>query len=55
MMNFGRDASMAWELYLADEVDAWLDGLAATDLDFSRQVVAGIEVLAEIGPSRGRP
>lgn len=46
---------MAWELYLTDEVDAWLDGLAATDLDSYRQVVAGIEVLAEVGPSLGRP
>ena len=46
---------MAWELYLTDEVDAWLDGLAATDVDSYRQVVAGIEVLAEVGPSLGRP
>ncbi len=46
---------MAWELYLTDEVDAWLEGLAATDIDSYRQVVAGIEVLAEVGPSLGRP
>lgn len=46
---------MAWELYVTDEVDAWLDGLAATDVDSYRQVVAGIDVLAEVGPSLGRP
>lgn len=46
---------MAWELYLTDEVDDWLDGLAATDIDSYRQVVAGIDVLAEVGPSLGRP
>ena len=33
---------MAWELYLTDEVDDWLDDLAATDIGSYRQVVAGI-------------
>lgn len=46
---------MEWELYLTDELDAWLNALAATDLDSYRQVVAGIEVLAQVGPSLGRP
>lgn len=42
---------MAWDLYLTDEVDEWLDGLATSDPDSYAQVVAGIEVLAEVGPS----
>lgn len=46
---------MAWELYLTDEVDGWLDDLAETDRDSYVQVVAGIEVLAEVGPDLGRP
>lgn len=46
---------MTWELYLTDEVDAWLDELAASDVDSYRQVVAGIDVLAAGGPSLGRP
>jgi hypothetical protein len=46
---------MAWELYLTDEVDAWLDGLAVSDADSYAQVVAGIDVLADVGPSLGRP
>lgn len=39
----------------ATRVDAWLDGLASTDIDSYRQVVAGIEVLADVGPSLGWP
>lgn len=46
---------MTWEPYLTDEVDAWLEELAASDVDSYRQVVAGIEVLAVGGPSLGRP
>lgn len=46
---------MAWELYLTDEVDGWLNDLAETDRDSYVQVVAGIEVLAEVGPNLGRP
>ena len=46
---------MAWNLYLTDEVDEWLDDLAASDADSYAQVVAGIDVLAEVGPSLGRP
>ena len=46
---------MAWDLYLTDEVDRWLDDLAVSDADSYAQVVAGIEVLAEVGPSLGRP
>lgn len=46
---------MAWDLYLTDEVDLWLDGLATSDIDSYAQVIAGIDVLAEVGPSLGRP
>ena len=46
---------MAWDLYLTDGVDAWLDELAASDGESYRQVVAGVEVLAQVGPSLGRP
>lgn len=55
MLKFTREVSMAWELYLTDEVDAWLDELATSDRESYRQVVAGIEVLAQVGPSLGRP
>lgn len=44
---------MAWDLYLTSEVDRWLDDLASSDADSYAQVVAGIEVLAEVGPSLG--
>lgn len=46
---------MTWDLYLTDAVDGWLDRLAAEDWDSYVQVVAAIEVLAEVGPSLGRP
>ena len=38
---------MAWDLYLTDEVDRWLDDLAASEADSYAQVVAGI-----VGPHR---
>ena len=46
---------MGWDLYLTDEVDEWLDALRHSDPKSYAQVVAGIEVLAEVGPSLGRP
>lgn len=46
---------MPWEVYLTDEVNEWLDGLAATDEGSYRQVVYAIEALAEAGPNLGRP
>ena len=46
---------MAWDLYLNSQVDQWLDDLAESDRESYVQVIAGIEVLAEIGPSLGRP
>ncbi|NQW72663.1 MAG: DNA-binding protein, partial [Actinobacteria bacterium] len=46
---------MAWDLFLTDEVDRWLDDLATSDADSYAQVVAGIDLLAAVGPSLGRP
>ena len=36
-------------------MDAWLTALATSDRESYALVVAGIEVLAEVGPSLGRP
>lgn len=46
---------MAWDPYLTSQGDQWLDDLAESDRESYVQVIAGIEVLAEIGPSLGRP
>jgi hypothetical protein len=46
---------MVWEIYLTDEVLAWLDGLLAGDAATHRQVVIAIEALAQGGPNLGRP
>ena len=46
---------MAWDVYLTDEVDAWLYELAAKDLSSFEQAVIAIEALAEAGPTLGRP
>lgn len=46
---------MAWDVFLTDEVDEWLDRLAASDPESYELVVAGIEVLVEVGPNLGRP
>lgn len=40
-----------WEIYLTDEVDRWLDRLAADDPEGHRQAVYAIEALAEGGPN----
>jgi hypothetical protein len=45
---------VAWEIYLTNEVDAWLDALTGDDATY-RQVVYAIEALAEAGPNIGRP
>ena len=42
---------MAWDLYLTDEVDQWLDDLAISDRGSYTLVVAAIDVLAEVGPN----
>jgi hypothetical protein len=44
-----------WDLYVTDEVNEWLDHLAVSDQESYALVVAGIEVLAEVGPNLGRP
>lgn len=44
-----------WEVYLTDEVDRWLDDLAARDPGSHRQAVFAIEALVEGGPNLGRP
>ncbi len=46
---------MAWDVYLTGEVDKWLNDLSVADPDSYLQVVAGIDVLSEVGPSLGRP
>jgi hypothetical protein len=46
---------VAWEIYLTNEVNAWLDGLVRTDSDSHRQIVYAIEALADAGPNLGRP
>jgi hypothetical protein len=44
-----------WEVFLTDGVDEWLNRLAGSDKESYALVVAGIEVLAEVGPNLGRP
>lgn len=44
-----------WEIYLTDEIDAWLDGLATEDTSSYHQVVEAVEALAVAGPNAGRP
>ena len=41
-----------WEIYLTDEVRAWIDGL---DELSHRLVVQAIDILADRGPALGRP
>ena len=46
---------MAWEIYLTDEVNDWLDHLLENDVASHRQVVSAVEALADAGPNLGRP
>jgi hypothetical protein len=46
---------MAWEIYLTDEVNAWLEFLLIDDKESHRQVVSAVEALADGGPNLGRP
>jgi DNA-binding transcriptional regulator YiaG len=46
---------VSWEIYLTDEVNAWLDHLLENDSDTHRQVVSAVEALADAGPNLGRP
>lgn len=44
-----------WEIYLTEEVLAWLDRLSVEDAATHVQVVSAIEALAAGGPNLGRP
>lgn len=46
---------MAVEVVLLDEVDEWYVDLAKTDRNASDAVTAAIDLLAENGPTLGRP
>lgn len=54
-MGAGDREVRVWEVYLTDEVNAWLDGLGLTDRQSYQQVVYAIEALAEAGPNLGIP
>jgi hypothetical protein len=41
-----------WDVFVADEVLEWIQGLAAADRD---RVAQAIDVLADLGPGLGRP
>ncbi|MGH3564933.1 MAG: type II toxin-antitoxin system RelE/ParE family toxin [Pseudonocardia sp.] len=45
-------ASGEWQIYIANEVRDWLDGL---DMSTHSRVVQAIDTLAEAGPGLGRP
>lgn len=42
----------SWEIYLVDEVRAWMDTL---DAPAHARVVQALDLLAEVGPGLGRP
>ncbi len=44
-----------WTVILLDEVDEWLLDLAKRDADSADQVEAAIDMLADDGPTLGRP
>lgn len=46
---------VTWDVYLTDEVDEWLNELSVTDFSTYEQVVVAIGVLADSGPTLGRP
>lgn len=46
---------MSWQVILLGEVDDWLTDLAKTDPATADQVEAAIDMLAEEGPTLGRP
>lgn len=45
----------AWELVLLDPVAAWYEVLLQDDPRTAEQVAAALDLLAEFGPSLGRP
>ncbi len=44
-----------WEIYQTDEVAAWMRDLRRTDPQAAEKVEAAVDVLAEYGPTLGRP
>jgi hypothetical protein len=44
-----------WEIYQTDEVAAWMRDLRRTDPQAADKVEAAVDVLAEYGPTLGRP
>ena len=44
-----------WEIYQTDEVAAWMSDLRRTDPQAVEKVEAAVDVLAEYGPTLGRP
>jgi hypothetical protein len=44
-----------WEIYQTDEVAAWIADLRPTDPQAAEKVEAAVDVLAEYGPTLGRP
>jgi hypothetical protein len=44
-----------WEIYQTDEVAAWMGDLRRADPQAAERVEAAVDVLAEYGPTLGRP
>ncbi|MGH3277723.1 MAG: type II toxin-antitoxin system RelE/ParE family toxin [Trebonia sp.] len=44
-----------WEIYQTDEVAAWMRDLRRADPHAAEKVEAAVDVLAEYGPTLGRP
>lgn len=44
-----------WEIYQTDEVAAWMRDLRRADPEAAGKVEAAVDVLAEYGPTLGRP
>ena len=44
-----------WEIYQTDEVAAWMTDLRQIDPQAAEKVEAAVDVLAEYGPTLGRP
>lgn len=46
---------MDWDIYQTDEVAEWMTELRQSEPDAAAQVEAAVDVLAECGPTLGRP
>ena len=46
---------MTWDVYLTEQVQEWLNELSRLDFETYEQVVVAIDVLAQTGPTLGRP